>query len=132
MSTFDHVLALLGATDKTSTLNMCLTQNGYTATSDLRLMTQDDINSLMVTKDAGDVTHLYPAGKHKLAYMSAWLDIPGNNKASLLATRSFDKVISDVKDYKKTSNPAPATLPSTSSSYSTHVDELAINFMKGV
>ena len=58
----EQIFALLGATLSASTIRMCLDQNGYSDLSDFRMLTQQDIDALMVTKDAGDVVQLYRAG----------------------------------------------------------------------
>ena len=94
----EQIFALLGATLEGSTMRMCLDQNGYADLSDFRMMTQQDIDSLMVTKDAGDKVQLYQAGRQKLSYLMEWLDLSGSKAgAMLLKVTSFNNIVSNVK-----------------------------------
>mgnify|MGYP003449427917 FL=1 len=135
----EQIFALLGATLSTSTIRMCLDQNGYSDLSDFRMLTQQDIDALMVTKDAGDVVQLYRAGRQKLAFLMEWLDLAGAQAGTmLLKISSFETIVSNVKTARVDANNKAKALLATqpvvasSSSSSTYVADLAGNFMKGV
>ena len=130
----EQIFALLGATLSTSTIRMCLDQNGYSDLSDFRMLTQQDIDALMVTKDAGDVVQLYRAGRQKLAFLMEWLDLAGAQAGTmLLKISSFETIVSNVKTSRVDANNKAKALLATqpvvvsSSPSSTYVADLAGN-----
>ena len=132
---YEHVLALMQASDPDSTLRRCLEQNGYEDYLDLCLLTQHNIDALMEKGPAGDVTRLWQGGRRKLEILMAWLLLSTSTNAKLVATTTFKTMIDEVAAADEDAQAAlaagvPAVVPSAT--IPNYAVDLAGNFAKGI
>ena len=135
MSTpFEHALSLMHADAKDSVLRMCLTQNSYEDLTDLRLLDQNDIESLTVTIVAGEVKQLNQVHRRKLTTLMEWFDLKGANyEVELLKATTFDTLINAVNGAKAKVQAAKAALAASAPApVHTYTMDLAANFAKGI
>ena len=135
MSTpFEHALSLMHADAKDSVLRMCLMQNSYKDLTDLRLLDQNNIESLTVTIIAGEVKQLNQVHRRKLTTLMEWFDLKGANyEVELLKATTFDTLINAVNGAKAKVQAAKAALAASAPApVHTYTTDLAANFAKGI